>query len=89
MMKGIGAIIASLRKEIASGKEFDFSRYISEFEKSCGKTVSGNMKKQKGAMVRGSLIVGKGTEILPGTVVEGNVIIGKNCKIGPNAYLRG
>lgn len=35
------------------------------------------------------LVVGEGTNILPGVYVEGTVVIGKNCKIGPNAYLRG
>ncbi|MGC6566400.1 MAG: DapH/DapD/GlmU-related protein [Akkermansiaceae bacterium] len=35
------------------------------------------------------VIVGEGTEILPGVYIEGDVIIGDNCKIGPNCYLRG
>lgn len=34
-------------------------------------------------------IVGKNTEILPGTFIESSVIIGDNCKIGPNCYIRG
>ncbi len=36
-----------------------------------------------------ALIVGEGTQVLPGVYVEGLVIAGKNCKIGPNCYLRG
>ncbi|WP_411846021.1 hypothetical protein AAFN60_21095 [Roseibacillus persicicus] len=35
------------------------------------------------------LLVGEGTQVLPGVYVEGLVVIGKNCKIGPNLYLRG
>lgn len=35
------------------------------------------------------LLVGEGTQVLPGVYVEGLVIIGRNCKIGPNLYLRG
>ncbi|MFC1800494.1 bifunctional sugar-1-phosphate nucleotidylyltransferase/acetyltransferase [Nanoarchaeota archaeon] len=43
----------------------------------------------KNATVKGNLIVGKGTQILPGVYIEGNVIIGDNCMIGPNCYIRG
>ncbi len=39
--------------------------------------------------VDGTIRVGAGTRILPGTYIEGNVVIGKDCKIGPNCYLRG
>jgi len=35
------------------------------------------------------VIVGEGTQILPGVYAEGDIIIGANCKIGPNCYLRG
>lgn len=35
------------------------------------------------------LLVGEGTQVLPGVYVEGLVVIGKGCKIGPNCYLRG
>jgi bifunctional UDP-N-acetylglucosamine pyrophosphorylase/glucosamine-1-phosphate N-acetyltransferase len=44
---------------------------------------------EKNVIVKGKLIVGKGTEILSGTYIKGNVIIGENCLIGPNCYLRG
>jgi len=37
----------------------------------------------------GTLILGKGSRVLPGVYIEGTVIIGANCKIGPNCYLRG
>ena len=41
------------------------------------------------ATLAGSLILGKGSRILPGVYLEGTVIIGTNCKIGPNCYIRG
>ncbi|GAA5495604.1 bifunctional protein GlmU [Rubritalea halochordaticola] len=41
------------------------------------------------ASVEGTLILGKGSKVLPGVVIEGTVVIGDNCKIGPNAYIRG
>jgi len=41
------------------------------------------------ATVEGTLILGKGSRILPGVYLEGTVIIGSNCKIGPNCYIRG
>ncbi len=46
-------------------------------------------KVEKNVIVKGKLIVGKGTEILSGTYIKGNVTIGENCLIGPNCYLRG
>lgn len=42
-----------------------------------------------GVHIDGTLIVGKGSVLLPGVYIEGNVIIGENCKIGPNCYIRG
>lgn len=41
------------------------------------------------ASIIGSVRIGPGTRILPGTVIEGPVVIGPNCLIGPNAYIRG
>ena len=41
------------------------------------------------ASLSGTIRVGAGTRILPGTVIEGPVLIGPNCQIGPNAYIRG
>ncbi len=41
------------------------------------------------AIVDGFVVLGEGSQILPGVYVEGNVIIGRDCKIGPNCYLRG
>jgi len=44
---------------------------------------------EENVVIKGKLIVGKGTKILSGVYIEGNVIIGENCKIGPNCYIRG
>jgi bifunctional UDP-N-acetylglucosamine pyrophosphorylase/glucosamine-1-phosphate N-acetyltransferase len=41
------------------------------------------------ATVAGTLLLGRGSRILPGVYIEGTVVIGENCKIGPNCYLRG
>lgn len=41
------------------------------------------------ATIEGTLILGKGSRLLPGVYVEGTVIIGDGCKIGPNCYIRG
>ena len=38
--------------------------------------------------IKGSLVLGKGSQILSGTYIEGPVVIGEHCKIGPNCYLR-
>ena len=41
------------------------------------------------ATVLGTLQLGEGSAILPGTVIEGHVRIGRNCTVGPHAYIRG
>ncbi len=45
-------------------------------------------EKENNVIIKGNVIVGKGTRLLSGTYIEGNVVIGENCKIGPNCYLR-
>ena len=93
-MKELENLIERLKKEIDSGNEFNFPSYLDEFENMLAgenpkAKKSASWKAVKNASVKGSFVVGKDTEVLPGTVVEGNVIVGSNCKIGPNAYLRG
>lgn len=41
------------------------------------------------ASIEGTVRIGQGARILPGTVIEGPVLIGANSQIGPNAYIRG
>jgi bifunctional UDP-N-acetylglucosamine pyrophosphorylase/glucosamine-1-phosphate N-acetyltransferase len=41
------------------------------------------------ATVAGTLVLGRGSRVLPGVYIEGTVVIGADCKIGPNCYLRG
>jgi len=43
----------------------------------------------RAATIDGTLILGKGSRILPGVVMEGTIVIGEHCKVGPNCYLRG
>jgi len=43
---------------------------------------------EKGAVLTGTVDVGKGTIIKGGAYIEGPVIIGDNCVIGPNCYIR-
>jgi len=44
---------------------------------------------EKGATIKGKLILGKGSVIRAGTYILGPVFIGKNCVIGPNCFIRG
>jgi len=93
-MKHLDDFLMRLKTEINSGNEFNFAQFVDEFENILGiaeaqKKKNGKWKNIKGASVKGTLSVGKNTEIFPGTIVEGNVLIGENCKIGPNAYFRG
>jgi NDP-sugar pyrophosphorylase family protein len=41
------------------------------------------------ASLSGTIRLGNGSKILPGTVIEGPVLIGPNSVVGPNAYIRG
>jgi bifunctional UDP-N-acetylglucosamine pyrophosphorylase/glucosamine-1-phosphate N-acetyltransferase len=41
------------------------------------------------AHIRGKIVVGSGSRILPGVFIEGNVVIGSSVRIGPNCYVRG
>lgn len=43
---------------------------------------------EKGATLKGEVIVGAGTVIKSGAYIEGPVVIGKDCVIGPNCYIR-
>lgn len=45
-------------------------------------------KMEKGATIKGKLILGKNSVIKSGTYLEGNFYIGENCTIGPNCYLK-
>ncbi|MBQ8208993.1 MAG: bifunctional UDP-N-acetylglucosamine diphosphorylase/glucosamine-1-phosphate N-acetyltransferase GlmU [Clostridia bacterium] len=41
-----------------------------------------------GVMIGPDCVIGKDTQILPGTIMCGNVEIGENCVIGPNSYVQ-
>ncbi len=46
-------------------------------------------KVERGATVKGKLILGKGSIIKSGAYLEGDICIGENTVIGPNCYIRG
>ncbi len=54
--------------------------------KGIGKDILGEV--EKGATLKGNVIVGRNTLIRAGSYIEGPVIIGDNCDIGPNCYIR-
>lgn len=43
---------------------------------------------EQGAVLKGNVVVGKGTIIKSGSYIEGPVMIGVDCEIGPNCYIR-
>lgn len=43
---------------------------------------------EQNVMIKGSVIIGKGTLVKSGVYIEGPAIIGEDCVIGPNAYIR-
>ncbi len=45
-------------------------------------------KIEKGVILKGKIVVSKGTILKSGTYIEGPVYIGKNCQIGPNCFIR-
>ncbi len=45
-------------------------------------------KVEKGATIKGKVVIEKGTVVKSGSYIEGPCYIGKNCSIGPNSYIR-
>lgn len=50
--------------------------------------IAQNVVVEKGATLKGEIIIGEGTIIKSGVYIEGPAIFGKNCVIGPNCYIR-
>lgn len=46
-------------------------------------------KIEKGAQIRGRVIIEKGSVVRSGSYIIGPVYIGRNCLIGPNCFIRG
>ncbi len=44
---------------------------------------------EENVVIKGNVIIGKGTVVKSGTYIDGNVIIGEDCIIGPHTYIRG
>ena len=57
-----------------------------EMLKGIEKKIDGDV--ERGAVIKGEVIIGKGAKVLSGSYIEGPVVIGDNCKIGPNCYIR-
>ncbi len=47
--------------------------------------ISGTL--DRSVVIRGRVVIGKGTVVGPGTVLTGPVVIGENCTIGPNVVI--
>lgn len=45
-------------------------------------------KLEENVVIKGEVIIGKGTIVKAGSYIEGPAIIGKNCEIGPMAHIR-
>ena len=72
-----------------SNEFFEFWKLLEKFEvvtKELSQKIEGEV--EEGVVIKGKLVLGKGSLIKAGSRIEGNVFIGKNCVIGPNAYLR-
>lgn len=54
--------------------------------KNISKNILGEV--EKGATIKGNVILGRNTLVRAGAYIEGPVIIGENCDIGPNCYIR-
>ncbi|MCD5396284.1 MAG: NTP transferase domain-containing protein [Candidatus Pacebacteria bacterium] len=57
------------------------------FFKKAKKKIEGKI--EKGATIKGKLILGKGSIVRVGSYIIGPVFIGENCTIGPNCFIRG
>ena len=88
-MQELKKLLSELCEKISSGKEFPFWEFLNKSEKLM-KNISSNVNGEieEGVVVKGNLVLSKGSVIKSGTYIEGNVVIGDNCKIGPRAYLR-
>ncbi len=62
---------------------FDVVPYLFEKQKKERKG-----KIEKGAVLKGKVIIKEGTIVKSGAYIEGPVYIGKNCIIGPNCFIR-
>ena len=65
---------------LLEANEFFLKRIKSKKEKT--------IKIEKGATLKGEIIIKEKTIIKAGSYIEGPVVIGSNCLIGPNCYIR-
>lgn len=43
---------------------------------------------EENVVLKGSVAIGKGTEVKSGSYIEGPVVLGEECTVGPNCYIR-
>ena len=68
------------------GYPWDLLTINEELLKSIDSTQEGII--EAGAVLKGSVIVGRNSLIRSGSYITGPVVVGKNCDIGPNCYIR-
>lgn len=84
----IEKFLEKVKKDLDSGKEFEFWHLLEEMEKinDWKDEIKGTV--EKNVHIEGTLFVSEGAIVKAGTRIEGNVFVGKNSVIGPNAFLR-
>lgn len=78
--------IVNLKSWLEIGRPWDILAANETMLKALEPRILGDV--EPGATLKGSVVVGKGSQIMAGAYIEGPVIIGENCKIGPNCYIR-
>lgn len=85
----IEAIISEAESLISKGKPFEYWKLLEKSERAVSDQQSKILGEvEDGVVVKGVLLLGKGSLVKAGTRIEGNVYVGENCIIGPNAFLR-
>ena len=78
--------IVNLKSWLEIGRPWDILAANETMLKALEPRILGDV--EPGATLKGSVSVGKNSQIMAGAYIEGPVIIGENCKIGPNCYIR-
>ncbi len=56
--------------------------------KNVKRSVSEESEIEEGSVIKGSVVIGKGSVIRSGSYIQGPVFIGENCELGPNCRIR-
>ena len=85
----ISEILSEADSLVAKSRPFEFWELLNKAEKgieAVEESIGGEIEAH--VVVKGKLVLGKGSFIKSGSRIEGSVYIGENCTIGPNAFLR-